>query len=346
MYGRRRRRRLSGRFIILVAALVVGLLAYFIGTALAVDDYDENGHVADDGGEGYDGYEYATPSVPPDITLLQTSFNDAALLYILYYTNHTLDINRHIIIDNEGLVRFVTYSPRYNRLSINTSVPVVVRPVYESSTGNIYIHIINPRDVYDRIVVIDPGHGGLDVGVIIGEHSEADIVLEISLLLYGLFRQSDSGVRAFLTRDDDSWVFNAQRTHIANTIGDLLLSVHVNSFVYDTTVGGTETLYRPDGLMEELGNAGRMDITNAQFSQIAQDHLIAELGTRDRGIRQRFDILLLNTSLVPTAYVEIDFITNPAVLANLIDPAYQLGVAQALYRAVVETFMLGLELED
>jgi len=335
-----------------MAALAVGLLAYFIGTALAVDDYDENGYIADDGDEMYDDYEYAVPSVPPDITLLQTSFDDAALLYILYYANHTFDINRHIIIDNEGLVRFATYSQRYNRLSINTSVPVVVRPIYESSTGNIYIYVINPRDVYDRIVVIDPGHGGLDVGVIIGEHSEADVVLEISLLLYDLFLQSDSGIKAYLTRADDSWVFNAQRTHIANTVGDLLLSVHVNSFVYDTSVAGTETLYRPDGLMELLGNSGRMDMTNTQFSQIAQNHLVAELGTRDRGIRERTDILLLNTSTIPTAYVEVDFITNPAVLANLINPVYQLRVAQALYRAVVEAFMqmpmlgLGLELDN
>jgi len=336
----RRRRRLSGRFIALLAALAIGVLVYFISGVLAFDEDEDDTYITDDNQDWQDGDEFGFrfPVGPPDIALLQTNFDNAAMVYMLYYVDMPMDLSRHIIVDDENLVRFVTYSARYNSLSINTRVPVVVRTFYEHNTGNIYINVLNPRAVHDMIVVIDPGHGGLDGGVIVGGHNESDIVLAISLMLYGLFLLSDSGITAFMTRHDDSWVFNAQRSYVANTIGDLFLSVHTNSYVYDTQVTGTETLYRPGGLMETIGNTGRINLTNAEFSQIAQDHLVAELGTRDRGIRERTELLLLNTSTIPTAYVEIDFITNPSVLADLLDPAYQLRVATALYRAVVEAF--------
>ena len=327
----RRRRRFRPQFLALVAIITtLGVWAAQIGGALAIEPEEEAqtpAHEAD-----------AAPPLPIDISLLQINFDNTRRIYQFYYHNTPLDLNRHHIIDPYNLVRLLTYNPAYNRISVFTDVPAVFFIEHSIYTDNVYITAANPRSVYDKILIIDPGHGGSDAGATVDGINESDITLQISLQLYALFSNSNSGIRVFITRDDDSFVFNSRRSHIAGAVGDLLLSVHTNAYPYDSRVTGTETLYNPAGQKALFGNTGRFNITNAAFSQIAQDHLVAELATRDRGILQRTDILLLNTSTIPTAYVEIDFKTNPQSLANLTDPAYQQRIAQALYRSVIEAF--------
>jgi len=273
-----------------------------------------------------------------DISLLRTSFDDAALTYIFYYDIASFDMSRHNIIDDYGLVNIVTRSLAHNGMIISTTAPVIFFTEYNYTTRSVYITAINPRDIYDRILILDPGHGGADEGATVGNVRESDITLAISLYLYELFQNSSSGIKVYMTRTDDSFVHNAQRAQTANIVGDMLLSVHTNSYPASSIVSGTETLFNDYSPMYRYGNFGRFDLQNSTFSQIMQDHLVAELGTRDRGLVERTGLLLLNVSSVPTAYVEIDFKTNPQALENLINSQYQQRIAQALYRGVVEAF--------
>lgn len=332
--------KLNRRFLVgfmLVAMVGVFIYLAFAGGVLAVDghegEYEERADWLD-----VEEAEFPRFYGPIDTALLQTNFDHVAMVYKFYYEEIVLDFNRHRIIDNESLVRLITYSPGDNKITISTDVPVVFTVEYGPDTEIVYIIVKNPRSIYDKIVVIDPGHGGIDTGASVGAVRESDIVLAISLMLYDLFLQSDSGIKAFLTRNDDSFVFNAVRANIANTVGDLLLSVHTNTYEGGSGASGTEVLFRSDSLMEIFGNSGRANISNAEFSQITQDHLVEELGTRDRGIIERTNVLLINAATVPTAYAEIDFKTNPAALENLTNTDFQRRVALALYRSVVEAF--------
>lgn len=311
----------------LIFAVAIGIFAYFMIDGLAVGEYEE---------EHYGEMQRYIPHI--DISTLRTNFDDAALLYIFYYDHTELDIHRHRIIDNYNLVNFVSHSPAQNTMSISTEAPVILLTNYSYATRNVYITVINPRDVYDRILILDPGHGGNDEGATVGGIRESDITLAISLYLYELFLNSDSGIKVYMTRTNDSTVHNSQRAHTANVVGDMLLSVHTNAYPDLASVSGTETLFNDDSPMSEQGNLGRHDMPNSRFSQIMQDHLVAELGTRDRGLVKRTGLLLLNVSSVPTAYVEIDFKTNPQALENLTNSEYQQRVAAALYRGVVEAF--------
>jgi len=331
---RHRRRKFSKRFLVLVSIVVMGVFAYFVIGALGVADEAEN-----------DSEEYVvapTPTPPPpehiDISLLRTNFDDRALVYIFYYENIEVDMTRHHVIDDEGFVNSISRDPANNSITIHTDVPVIFFTQYSHATMNVYITAVNPREVFNKIVIIDPGHGGADAGSVVGDVHESNITLSISLYLYELFQNSDSDIRAYLTRFDDSFVYNVRRSHIANTVGDLLVSIHTNAYEGCTTVSGTETLFNSNSPMDRYGNLGRFDMSNSDFSQIMQNHLVAELGARDRGLFERRDLLLLNTSSVPTAYVEIDFKTNPQALANLTNSMHQQRVAQALYRGIVEAF--------
>jgi len=308
----------------LVFSIPIAIFTYFFINTIALDEND---------------YEAYVPYIPHiDISLLRTNFDDATLIYIFYYEHNELDIARHHIIDNDGLVSYIDSTTR-GSMVISTHAPTFFFTEYGYETRNVYITAVNPRDIFDRILILDPGHGGHDIGApAVGGIRESDIVLAISLYLYELFQQSNSGIKVYMTRTDDSSVDIAQRVQTANMVGDMLLSVHTNTYPNLTSVAGTETLYSDESAMYRYGNSGRFDMQNSAFSQIVQNHLVAELGTRDRGIVPRTDLHLINASTVPTAYAEIDFKTNPQALANLTNSAYQQRVALALYRGIVEAF--------
>jgi N-acetylmuramoyl-L-alanine amidase len=91
------------------------------------------------------------------------------------------------------------------------------------------------------IVVIDPGHGGRDLGAISGSALEKDIVLDIALKLGQYISKAYPDVEVIYTRKTDVFVPLHKRAELANkNNADLFISIHVNT-VSQTYVQGTET---------------------------------------------------------------------------------------------------------
>lgn len=107
-----------------------------------------------------------------------------------------------------------------------------------------------PENVYD--IVIDPGHGGRDVGATSGGYYEANIVLDCGLTLKQ--QLEDLGYKVLLTRDgseskDENTAYNMYsdtgRVTIANeSNAKLLISLHLNSNSAKLSKGGVE-VYAP-----------------------------------------------------------------------------------------------------
>ena len=199
------------------------------------------------------------------------------------------------------------------------------------------------RERYDRIVWIDAGNGGGDVGPIgvldgVNQYGK-DITLAIALKVYDLFDASEAGVRAFLSRSADVTLPVAERPDIWNDYADLVVSIHLNGFGGENPqyVGGFLVNYDQN---KEV-NTGRFNVTDRRFAQIMQTHLrreIVPLGARDRGV-SGYNNLRINThSTMPSVLVNAGFVTNPAELALLITEDYQMSIAQAIYGAVVQAF--------
>jgi len=108
-----------------------------------------------------------------------------------------------------------------------------------------------------KVVVIDPGHGGSDAGVIAGPAVEKDLTLSLAKRVGAEIAQS--GVRAVLTRSDDRDLSSEERAEIANRLGaDLVLAIHFDGFVDPHARGATA--YCPPALVtepERAGDAGR-----------------------------------------------------------------------------------------
>ena len=223
-----------------------------------------------------------------------------------------------------------------------------------------------------QTVFIDPGHGGLDPGVV-GTASgrqvlEKDVTLAVATRLSDLLRAD--GYRVVMARTRDSTVLKlsgtdsvlgsltasaehrdlAARAACANAAGAAaLVSIHFDAFA-DPSVGGTETFYDP---------ARTFAVDSRRLAADVQAALVSALGTSDRGVWTD-DQLAAPTltssgssynhlielgpmsagwvdepSAMPGALVEPLFLTNPAEARLAADPAGQQKIASALEAGLV-----------
>lgn len=195
----------------------------------------------------------------------------------------------------------------------------------------LYLDFRNPRDIYDKIVVVDAGHGGNAPGAVSGNRYEKDITLAIVLKLKEQFDQAkDEHIGVYYTRLDDSNPDFSDRSGLANTLNaDLFLSVHINSLKGHEDVEGVEVLY------DELAPDTAFDTRD--FAQICLDEIVASSGAKKRSLKAGNKIYIIRNSNAPAALAEVGFMNNPNELAKLLDSSYQQKIAQGLYHAVLKS---------
>lgn len=224
-----------------------------------------------------------------------------------------------------------------------------------------------PRDLPGiRTIVLDPGHGGSEVGAI-GPSGvqEKDLTLQIARELAGKLGAA-LGVQVLLTRYDDAVLPHDTRAAIANqNRADLFVSIHLNSSL-GAGAHGAETYFlsqqasdsraasaaAAENLAGEAG-AGTNGDPAAQDLQLilwdlAQSRHMAEsqrlanliqrelnqaLQLKDRGVKQAPFRVLMGAAM-PAVLVELGFISNPEEEKKLQDPAYRDQLLDALARAI------------
>jgi N-acetylmuramoyl-L-alanine amidase len=227
-----------------------------------------------------------------------------------------------------------------------TELPVPAKPVEQPG-----IHTI----------VIDPGHGGKDVGAIgPGGTSEKDLTLAVSRKLAAALG-AKTGARIVLTRDDDTVVSLDQRTAIANQYhADLFLSVHMNAAVVKGARGSETYFLSADASDEIAKKAAESENASAsaapssdlklilwdlaqqsylqessRFATDIQEEMNAIAGIQNRGVKQApFKVLVGAT--MPAALVEVAFISNPEEETKLKSDAFVTTVVDAITRAVMK----------
>lgn len=262
-----------------------------------------------------------------DITLENSYINQAITISIN-------NIDKDFFADNPLVgssdhISDIVYSTTDNVAQIE----LLLDSVYEYSTeyidNSLNISFIEPRSQYDKIVVIDPGHGGKDNGTEHFNTLEKEVNLEIVLKLKELLDASD--IKAYFTRLDDTKPDNATRVEFANNLkADFFISVHNNGDKTASSSNGTEVLYND--------NEENVTFGSEALAQICQEELVKELGSRDRGIVSGSDIKIIRLAEVPVALVEVGFITNKTEAANLSSESYQEKAAQAIYNSIVRAY--------
>jgi N-acetylmuramoyl-L-alanine amidase len=209
-------------------------------------------------------------------------------------------------------------------------------------------------------VVLDPGHGGHDVGT----HGpsglyEKDLVLDISQRLAALI-QDRLGSEVLLTRNDDTFVPLEGRTKIANDYkADLFLSIHANSSPVKS-VTGVETYYlnfttsrsaldvasRENAatgssifdlkdVLEKIALRDKID-ESREFASRLQTSLYSltkASATKNRGVKKAPFVVLIGAQM-PSVLAEIGFLTNASDEALMRKTEHRQKIAEALYKGI------------
>jgi N-acetylmuramoyl-L-alanine amidase len=212
-----------------------------------------------------------------------------------------------------------------------------------------------------QTLVIDPGHGGHDVGAV-GPTGlqEKELALDIARRLAVLL-QEELGVRIVLTRARDQFIGLRERTTLANRErADLFVSIHVNAAPVAAATG-TETYFlsneatdgaarraaeyenrligvdagprsgQPEVLRSILWDLAQSDFQqeSSRVAEALQNHLDRALRRPSRGVKQA-PFYVLGGAAMPAVLVEIGFISNPQEEQRLRDDGYRDRIARAL----------------
>ena len=190
------------------------------------------------------------------------------------------------------------------------------------------------HEVYDKVIVVDAGHGGRMPGAVKKGIKEKDINLDIILALKELLDDVDEKkLKVFYTRLEDVNPSLAERADMANKLeADLFISVHNNASASGTFNGenGTMVLYSPD----ETNLSKRL-------AEICLENVNASTGSKNLGLVKADDIYIVRSSEVPVALIEVGYMSNVEELNKLCDPAYQKLAAQGIYNAIMQAFEEG-----
>lgn len=196
--------------------------------------------------------------------------------------------------------------------------------------GQVALSVVKPSEKYDKIVVIDAGHGDHDPGTAWAGVQEKDVTLSVSNAIVSLL-EADPTIKVYATREDDSFLELMERSDFSNQIDpDLFISVHVNSVENNTAASGTETYYTE-----------KADTRNKTFATMVQEALVNEFGTRNRGVKTNTFVVTKYTN-APAILIEIGFVTNDADRAMMTSSDFESRYASTLYQCILNYYAQGL----
>jgi len=219
-----------------------------------------------------------------------------------------------------------------------------------------------PLGMRPAVVVLDPGHGGIDPGAERGGLRESDLMLTFARELAETLRRSGA-FEVVLTREDDVFISLEARIRTARLAGaDLFLSLHADALADGGAAGATlytlaeeaseaaaaalaERHDRADLLGGGVDLSGADDVVAGVLMDIARtetrpvtdrlaDALLAAITAEGlathRRPRQEAAFSVLKAPDIPSILLEVGFMSNPRDLANLQDPGWRARMAQAL----------------
>ncbi|MFA9466083.1 MAG: N-acetylmuramoyl-L-alanine amidase [Velocimicrobium sp.] len=193
------------------------------------------------------------------------------------------------------------------------------------------VNIANPSSIYDKIIVLDAGHGGKDNGASSRGTKEKDLNYTIIYkLAKDYFNSPDSTIKAYWTRNDDTFIPLDDRAAFASEIGaDVFVSLHMNSAT--SKASGLEVYYSKDN-SSQMGN-----LTSRAMANLFYRHLIDDLDMDERNVKSAgFVVVKKNT--VPSILIELGFLSNKEDYSKLTDPDFQDFAAHSIYNSAVALF--------
>ncbi|HID0817532.1 N-acetylmuramoyl-L-alanine amidase CwlD [Clostridium botulinum] len=193
-----------------------------------------------------------------------------------------------------------------------------------------------------KIILIDPGHGGMDGGAVARDGTlEKDVNLEISKILKKNLKKE--GYKVVMTREDDSGLYSEdkgkrvrqkkiedlnKRCELKRTTKcDMFISIHLNMFDQSQYYGA------------QVWYSNNED--SKRLAHILQNNLREELDEnnkrKEKAAKNSYKILR-NNDKMPSVIVECGFLSNSMELEKLKSTDYQEKISKAIVKSVGDYF--------
>ncbi|MFD0674967.1 N-acetylmuramoyl-L-alanine amidase CwlD [Cohnella sp. GCM10027633] len=205
----------------------------------------------------------------------------------------------------------------------------------EMPTSRTWSHWSTP--LAGKVIALDAGHGGADGGAV-GREGEIEKDLNLAIVLYLRDYLQQAGAVTLLTREGDYDLaspdtkgYSRRKTEdlmkrVEELSGgkkiDLTISIHMNSMP-SPQWSGAQTFFYPS------------NPDNQRLAAVIQSEIRESLGNTERIAKKAETIYLLKKLSMPTALVEVGFLSNPREANLLADEQYQRKVATAIYRGIL-----------
>lgn len=193
----------------------------------------------------------------------------------------------------------------------------------------LYVEFVPPKEVYEKIVVVDPAYGGVETGVTAENVVSKDITLNIAKALKAKFDESD--IKVYYTRMDDSNPAATDRVELsAATKADMLIRIEVsgneNSKLY-----GTTAVYNSQFFIPGFGNVELADLLEREVvtSISGKAGGLVEATTADE---------VIGSATVPAAAIRVGYLTNSQEAILLQREDYIGRIAEGIYNAVLKAY--------
>ena len=217
------------------------------------------------------------------------------------------------------------------------------------------------------IVVLDPGHGGLDPGAEQGSLSEANLMLTFARELKEVLLRTGE-VEVVLTREQDIFVPLEERVSIARAAaGDVFISLHADALaegaakgatIYslsaeatdeaaqtlaerhdrDDLLAGVDLTAQDDLIARVLIDMARLETTprTGRLAQALESAIKAADIKMHRNAQQTAGFSVLKSPDIPSVLLELGFLSSDSDRANLTDPSWRARMADAIKTGVLE----------
>lgn len=200
--------------------------------------------------------------------------------------------------------------------------------------------VMDYRFRMNKVVFLDPGHGGRDSGAYYSGIKEKDLVMNVTHLLKG--KLEAAGYTVLLSRTGDYYVdFVTERSRLANASNaDIFISLHFNaSGVPNSSARGIETYWYESSTLYPpvINKAFHNDIDRlAKSSTLANavhKGMVGQTKAVDRGVR-RATFAVLRETAKPAILVEMGYMDNTQELASIKQASYQNYLATGIFKGI------------
>ena len=199
--------------------------------------------------------------------------------------------------------------------------------------NKLYIEFVPPKEVYDKIVVIDPAYGGEETGAVSGKaegRTEGkNITLEIARALKSKLDETD--IKVYYTRLDDSLPTAENRVALTNAVkADMMIRIEVNENE-DTKIYGTEAVYNSKFFIPGFGSV--------ELADLLEKEVVTAISGKANGlVASDGEDEVIEKAVVPAAAIRVGYVSNAqeSILLNRED--YIQKIADGIYQAILQAY--------